>query len=424
MEMEDAPSSLVIDRGDNGTNHSNSNSNSNSDSDSDSNEESTPMEVDDGNDGNDGNTDVGPLGPNGEWEMDSLDSSTSMESEDEEYNLDCYPYTFTPLLLFAPSSYFDKGYSNYNSVAQFFSSVMAPLNINMLENVLFDRKNMLYEELLDYVIAHEMLVVCCIDSHFTAFQVIHKTSSSSSCSSSTKKGKPLLLYYDPLRPNLKLVPSDSYKQFALFQLMKCNYGDSQHIQEHKDHYTGLEANSTRRMIYQLWKKINSLETVGDLSVPTKSVPLNTTRYLLVNDKHNPRNMSTQLTSNTCYFQTYLYVFPFIPFRSIPILLHIYILPLLMMYWSTGTYLPANQRSYSCCVSFFLLGLRPSVRSASRPLTHRARHCRSICNTWTFSRPPPRRCAGLSWNSLSNHHRIILVLVLMLQMTNDWCCCVR
>jgi hypothetical protein len=25
-----------------------------------------------------------------------------------DYELDCYPYTFTPLLLFSPSSYFDK----------------------------------------------------------------------------------------------------------------------------------------------------------------------------------------------------------------------------------------------------------------------------------------------------------------------------
>lgn len=137
------------------------------------------------------------------------------------------------------------GYSNYNSVAQFFASV---LNVNMLENVLYvtaqrppahprlahpyqasaspvrtsvhcgdhnmrlatacrrtclskntcllrslcprcshatpnpthlatptvrcqERKNMLYEDLLNYVTANRMLVTCCIDAHFTAFQV-------------------------------------------------------------------------------------------------------------------------------------------------------------------------------------------------------------------------------------------------------------
>ncbi len=43
---------------------------------------------------------------------------------EEAVELDCYPYTFSPLLLFAESSYFDKGYSNYNSVAQFFSSAL------------------------------------------------------------------------------------------------------------------------------------------------------------------------------------------------------------------------------------------------------------------------------------------------------------
>ena len=37
---------------------------------------------------------------------------------EEGYELDCYPYTFSPLLLFAQESYFDKGHSNYNSVAQ------------------------------------------------------------------------------------------------------------------------------------------------------------------------------------------------------------------------------------------------------------------------------------------------------------------
>ena len=41
----------------------------------------------------------------------------------------------------------------------------------MLEGVLFERKNMLYEELLELVIKQRMLVTCCIDAHFTAFQV-------------------------------------------------------------------------------------------------------------------------------------------------------------------------------------------------------------------------------------------------------------
>ena len=36
--------------------------------------------------------------------------------------IDSYPYTFSPLLLFAQESYFDKGYSNYNSVAKFFEA--------------------------------------------------------------------------------------------------------------------------------------------------------------------------------------------------------------------------------------------------------------------------------------------------------------
>ncbi len=66
----------------------------------------------------------------------------SPEARNRGYTLDCYPYTFSPLLLFAQAEYFDKGYSNYNSVAQFFAPALP--DVNMLENVLYDRKNMLY----------------------------------------------------------------------------------------------------------------------------------------------------------------------------------------------------------------------------------------------------------------------------------------
>ena len=43
----------------------------------------------------------------------------------------------------------DKGHSNYCAVAQFFSPAM-PEDVDLLEGVLYDRKNMLYEELLAY----------------------------------------------------------------------------------------------------------------------------------------------------------------------------------------------------------------------------------------------------------------------------------
>jgi ankyrin repeat protein len=57
------------------------------------------------------------------------------------HSLDCYPYTFSPLLLFAPGGYFDKGHSNYNSVVRFFEPVLLPLGVDMLTNVLYDRRN-------------------------------------------------------------------------------------------------------------------------------------------------------------------------------------------------------------------------------------------------------------------------------------------
>jgi len=138
-----------------------------------------------------------------------------MGEAENDYQLDCYPYTFSPLLLFAQSSYFDKGHSNYNSVAQFFAPALP--DVNMLDGVLYDRKNMLYEDLLTYVTTNRMLVPCCIDAHFTAMQVMNDTSA---------------IYYDPLQATLSYVHGEGYKKLACFLLLKCNLGDSQHLQVH------------------------------------------------------------------------------------------------------------------------------------------------------------------------------------------------
>ena len=86
-------------------------------------------------------------------------STPPQAPEPAGYVLDCYPYTFSPLLLFAQSHYFDKGYSNYNSVAKFFEQAV---EVDMLSNVLYERKNMLYEDLLEHVTNNMMLVTCCI----------------------------------------------------------------------------------------------------------------------------------------------------------------------------------------------------------------------------------------------------------------------
>jgi hypothetical protein len=223
------------------------------------------------------------------------DGDEKMKDSSSSSTLDCYPYTFTPLLLFCQASYFDKGYSNYNSVAQFFSSVIP---VDMLHNVLFDRKNMLYEELYEHVTFRQMLVMCCIDAHFTAFQVV-----------SDNKNKPAMLYYDPLSASIYKVTGDGYRILCLYLLLKCNYADSQHIQENKDHYTGMSSNATKRDIYRLWRKINQISGISTLSqygVHPKKCPLNLKQWALVNDARSNKLMSTQLTANTCYFQTYLF----------------------------------------------------------------------------------------------------------------------
>ena len=119
-----------------------------------------------------------------------------MEESGGQVELECYPFTFSPLLLFSSDGYFDKGHSNYNSVAQFFSSC---LEVDMLNNVLYDRKNLLYEDLLEHVTEHQMLVTCCIDAHFTAFQVL---------------GKHSLIFYDPLKPSLGYISKpEEFKKF-------------------------------------------------------------------------------------------------------------------------------------------------------------------------------------------------------------------
>ena len=230
------------------------------------------------------------------------------------YSLDCYPYTFSPLLLFTNGNYFDKGYSNYNAVAAFFAPALRGLGvsgdggedggvkkkkgdgksslngenknggeqddtakknddgeeskisndideamdaneeeeekdkeskgddkkedndeqflyedgINMLQGVIYDRKNLTYDELYNHINATKSLVTCCIDAHFTAFQIISKDT---------------LLYYDPLSPQLKMCTGAHAQNCALYLMMKCGYGDNGHIIENKKYYTNTATSS-------------------------------------------------------------------------------------------------------------------------------------------------------------------------------------
>ena len=294
------------------------------------------------------------------------------------YSLDCYPYSFSPLLLFANAGYFDRGYSNYNAVAAFFAPALRGLGgagaggsgrgggsaaaaaandnggrrgnghrggddnrivkggggddddddddgdddvpasasaaaaaasagahdddadhyraddggIDMLRGVVYDRMNLTYDELFDHVSANQCLVTCCIDAHFTAFQMLNKTT---------------LLYYDPLQPCLNVARGErDVHHAALYLLMKCHYGDNGHVHENEKYYTSPTSTRLQNAVFQMWKKINNVAGVSSLGIRWARVPLNVSdRYLFVNSKTTPGNMSTQLTGNTCYFQTYL-----------------------------------------------------------------------------------------------------------------------
>jgi hypothetical protein len=83
-----------------------------------------------------------------------------------------------------------------------------------------------------------------------------------------------------------------------YKLLKCNYGDSQHICENEDHYT--KSNATRKQLYRIWKSINDL-SLTRLNLRTSTVPLGLDAYYLINSESTYSEMSTQGTGNTCYF---------------------------------------------------------------------------------------------------------------------------
>ena len=249
---------------------------------------------------------------NEEGEDDNDAINTMLQEKLSSYSLDCYPYTFSPLLLFTSPKYFDRGYSNYNAVAAFFAPALADLGvnkdgddddgqmdggdakvastaaaaaagspesnrgnmdntnsptrspprksprngggssdnpsphndstlpyeeqqqggINMLHGVIYERKNLTYDEVFHHIVATQSLVTCCIDAHFTAFQILN-----SQC----------LIYYDPLSPNIRVAFGESaVMDAALFLLMKCKYGDDVHVQENKNYYTGSSASPLQR----------------------------------------------------------------------------------------------------------------------------------------------------------------------------------
>lgn len=81
-----------------------------------------------------------------------------------------------------------------------------------------------YDDLFNYIVNTKSIVTCCIDAHFTAFQILNPKT---------------LIYYDPLSPCIKVSKGENdVAKVAVFLLLKCNYGDNVHIQENKSHYTG------------------------------------------------------------------------------------------------------------------------------------------------------------------------------------------
>lgn len=115
-----------------------------------------------------------------------------------------------------------------------------------------------------------------------------------------------MLYYDPLKPCLFHVTGDSFTTLVGFLLLKCNYGNSQHMTENEAYYTGSDSTPIRRKLFHLFRKLLDTEVGTLYNVKWKEVPLDLDHYLLINRARDPTAMATQLTGSTCYFQTYLF----------------------------------------------------------------------------------------------------------------------
>ena len=91
-----------------------------------------------------------------------------------------------------------------------------------------------YDDLYSYIVDTKSVVTCCIDAHFTAFQIINPKT---------------LIYYDPMSPSIRVATGEAAVQkVAVFLLLKCNYGDNVHIQENKTHYTGQHSSNLQRFM--------------------------------------------------------------------------------------------------------------------------------------------------------------------------------
>ena len=58
--------------------------------------------------------------------------------------------------------------------------------------------------------------------------------------------------------------------------------------------------------YSVWNRINTLSMGFLNSIRMVQLPLSLNKYLFINGIRDASSMSTQLTGNTCYFQTYLF----------------------------------------------------------------------------------------------------------------------
>ena len=115
-----------------------------------------------------------------------------------------------------------------------------------------------------------------------------------------------MVHYDPASGGQKLLSGDGAQSHVLWHLLKCGYGNSQHIQENpEDYYTSFHAPNVRRKIFKMYRDLNRRYGRSGAGFE-KPIRLDLQEWYLVNRASNPSEMDAQRTGNTCYFQTFLF----------------------------------------------------------------------------------------------------------------------
>ena len=95
-----------------------------------------------------------------------------------------------------------------------------------------------------------------------------------------------------------LLTGDGAQSHVLWHLLKCGYGNSQHIQENpEDYYTSFHAPNVRRKIFKMYRDLNRRYGRSGAGFE-KPIRLDLQEWYLVNRASNPSEMDAQSARET------------------------------------------------------------------------------------------------------------------------------